>query len=292
MAGSQQYPKGALYLVPTPIGNLADLSLRAVHVLALVDAVACEDTRVSGGLLRHLGLDKSLIALHQHNEQAVAGQVVARLQAGERIAYVSDAGTPGISDPGAHLVAAVQAAGLAVTPLPGPNSVTTALSASGDAAAHGFLFEGFLPAKGAARLNRLREVLGRAHSTVLFEAPHRIESLAAELREALPQGRVTLCRELSKQFETIVTLPVAELAAWLKADANRLRGEFVLVVHAQPAPPEAEGLAPEVQALLLEMVAHVPVKQAAALVADVLGLPRKALYDDALRLRQARDAAQ
>lgn len=292
MAGSQQYPKGALYLVPTPIGNLADLSLRAVHVLALVDAVACEDTRVSGGLLRHLGLDKSLIALHQHNEQAVAGQVVARLQAGERIAYVSDAGTPGISDPGAHLVAAVQAAGLAVTPLPGPSSVTTALSASGDAAAHGFLFEGFLPAKGAARLNRLREVLGRAHSTVLFEAPHRIESLAAELREALPQGRVTLCRELSKQFETIVTLPVAELAAWLKADANRLRGEFVLVVHAQPAPPEAEGLAPEVQALLLEMVAHVPVKQAAALVADVLGLPRKALYDDALRLRQARDAAQ
>jgi len=292
VAGSQQYPKGALYLVPTPIGNLADLSLRAVHVLALVDAVACEDTRVSGGLLRHLGLDKSLIALHQHNEQAVAGQVVARLQAGERIAYVSDAGTPGISDPGAHLVAAVQAAGLAVTPLPGPSSVTTALSASGDAAAHGFLFEGFLPAKGAARLNRLREVLGRAHSTVLFEAPHRIESLAAELREALPQGRVTLCRELSKQFETIVTLPVAELAAWLKADANRLRGEFVLVVHAQPAPPEAEGLAPEVQALLLEMVAHVPVKQAAALVADVLGLPRKALYDDALRLRQARDAAQ
>ena len=109
MAGSQQYPKGALYLVPTPIGNLADLSLRAVHVLALADAVACEDTRVSGGLLRHLGLDKPLIALHQHNEQVVAGQVVARLQAGERIAYVSDAGTPGVSDPGAHLVAAVQA---------------------------------------------------------------------------------------------------------------------------------------------------------------------------------------
>lgn len=292
VAGSQQYPKGALCLVPTPIGNLADLSLRAVHVLSLVDAVACEDTRVSGGLLRHLGLNKPLIALHQHNEQAVAAQVVARLQAGERIAYVSDAGTPGISDPGAHLVAAVQAAGLAVMPLPGPSSVTTALSASGDAAAHGFLFEGFLPAKGAARLSRLREVLGQAHSTVLFEAPHRIEALAGELNEALPEGRVTVCRELSKQFETIATLPVAELPAWLKTDANRLRGEFVLVVHARPASSEAEGLTPAVQALLAELVTHVPVKQAAALVADVLGLPRKALYDDALRLRQAQDAAE
>lgn len=290
MAGSQQYPKGALYLVPTPIGNLADLSLRAVHVLALVDAVACEDTRVSGGLLRHLGLDKQLIALHQHNEQAVAGQVVTRLQAGERIAYVSDAGTPGVSDPGAHLVAAAQAAGLPVMPLPGPSSVTTALSASGDAAAHGFLFEGFLPAKGAARVSRLREVLGQAHSTVLFEAPHRIEALAAELSEVLPQGRVTLCRELSKQFENIATMPVLELAGWLKADANRLRGEFVLVVHARPTSQEVVGISPQVQALLAELVAHVPVKQAAALVAEVLGLPRKSLYDDALRLRQARDA--
>lgn len=287
MAGSQQYPKGALYLVPTPIGNLADLSLRAVHVLALADAVACEDTRVSGGLLRHLGLDKPLIALHQHNEQAVAAQVVARLQAGDRIAYVSDAGTPAISDPGAHLVAAAQAAGLAVMPLPGPSSVTTALSASGDASAHGFLFEGFLPAKGAARVSRLREVLGRSHSTVLFEAPHRIEALVTELHEVLPEGRVTLCRELSKQFETIATLPIAELGPWLKADANRLRGEFVLVVHAQPAQQEAAGLTPAVEALLSELVAHVPVKQAAALVAEVLGLPRKALYDDALRLRQS-----
>ena len=287
VAGGQQYPKGALYLVPTPIGNLADLSLRAVHVLTLVDAVACEDTRVSGGLLRHLGLSKPLIALHQHNEQSAASAIVARLQAGERIAYVSDAGTPAISDPGAHLVAAAQAAGLSTIALPGPSSVTTALSAAGDATAHGFLFEGFLPAKGAARLSRLREVQGRPHSTVLFEAPHRIEALAAELLQTLPDGRLTVCRELSKQFETIVTLPVAELAAWLQADANRQRGEFVLVIHAQAPAQAPEGLSPPVQALLAELVAHVPVKQAAALVADVLGLPRKALYDDALRLRQA-----
>jgi 16S rRNA (cytidine1402-2'-O)-methyltransferase len=287
VAGSQQYPKGALYLVPTPIGNLADLSLRAVHVLALVDAVACEDTRVSGGLLRHLGLEKPLIALHQHNEQAASGHIVARLQAGERIAYVSDAGTPAVSDPGAHLVAAAQACGLKVVPLPGASSVTTALSAAGDACAHGFFFEGFLPAKGAARLNRLREVLGHAHATVLFEAPHRIEALAQELVQALPAGRITLCRELTKQFESIVTLPVAELPTWLQGDANRLRGEFVLVVHAQPAEQATTQVPPAVEALLTAMVPHLPVKQAAALVADVLGLPRKALYDDALRLRQS-----
>ena len=291
VAGSQQYPKGALYLVPTPIGNLADLSLRAVQVLALVDAVACEDTRVSGGLLRHLGLDKSLLALHQHNEAQAAEQVIARLQQGQRVAYVSDAGTPAISDPGAHLVRAAQAAGLPVVPLPGPSSVTTALSAAGDVLAHGFRFEGFLPSKGLARLSRLRALLGQDHSVVLFEAPHRIEALAAELAEVLPDGQVTLCRELSKQFETIATVAVAGLPAWLQADANRLRGEFVLVVHAQPPAPQAAGISPEVSALLGELVRHVPVKQAAALVADVLGLPRKALYDDALRLRQANDHA-
>ena len=287
VAGSQQYPKGALYLVPTPIGNLADLSLRAVQALALADAVACEDTRVSGGLLRHLGLDKPLLTLHQHNEAQAAEQVVARLQQGQRVAYVSDAGTPAISDPGAHLVRAVQSAGLTVVPLPGPSSVTTALSAAGDVLAHGFRFEGFLPSKGAARLSRLRELLGQDHSVVLFEAPHRIEALAQELAEVLPDGRLTLCRELSKQFETIATLDVAALPAWLQADANRLRGEFVVVVHAQPASDEASALSPAVEALLGELVRHVPVKQAAAMVADVLGLPRKALYDDALRLRQA-----
>lgn len=286
VAGSQQYPKGALYLVPTPIGNLADLSLRAVHVLSLVDAVACEDTRVSGGLLRHLGLDKTLLTLHQHNEQAAAAQVLARLQEGQRVAYVSDAGTPAVSDPGAHLVQAVHAAGLPVVPLPGASSVTTALSAAGDALAHGFRFEGFLPAKGAARAARLQAVLGQDHSVVLFEAPHRIEALADELLKVLPEGRLTVCRELTKQFETIVTLPVRDWPAWLRADANRQRGEFVLVVHAQPASGEAEAVSPALLAVLDELVRHVPLKQASALVAEVAGLPRKALYDEALRLKQ------
>jgi len=289
VAGSQQYPKGALYLVPTPIGNLADISLRAVQVLSLVDAVACEDTRVSGQLLRHMGLDKKLLALHQHNELAGAQGVIALLQQGQRVAYVSDAGTPAISDPGAHLVAAVQAAGLTVVPLPGASSVTTALSAAGDAAANGFLFVGFLPSKGGARLTVLREVLGQAHSVVLFEAPHRIEELARELAEVLPAGRLTVCRELSKQFEEIATLDIAAWPAWLQAHPNRQRGEFVLVVHAVPQEASPQVLPPAMDAILRELVRHLPVKQAAGLVADAAGWPRKALYDLALQHRQQED---
>ncbi|MFT3858900.1 MAG: 16S rRNA (cytidine(1402)-2'-O)-methyltransferase [Aquabacterium sp.] len=288
VAASQQYPKGALYLVPTPIGNLADISLRAVHVLALADAVACEDTRVSGQLLRHLGLDKKLLALHQHNEISSAQGVVALLQQGQRIAYVSDAGTPAVSDPGAHLVAAVQAAHLPVIPLPGPSSVTTAMSAAGDALAQGFRFVGFLPSKGAARVSVLQAALGQPHSVVLFEAPHRIDELAVELVGVLPAGRVTVCRELSKQFEEIATMPVAEFASWLQGHANRHKGEFVLVVHAV-AESAAQVLPPAMDAILQELVRHIPVKQAAGLVADAAGWPRKALYDLALQHRQAED---
>ena len=286
VAAGQQYPKGALYLVATPIGNLADLSLRAVHVLGLVDAVACEDTRVSGQLLRHLGLDKKLIALHQHNEVAAAQDVIARLGQGQRIAYVSDAGTPAVSDPGAHLVAAVQAAGLPTMPLPGASSVTTAMSAAGDTHAAGFRFLGFLPAKGAARQQALAEAVGRPHSVVLFEAPHRIEDLARELVAALPQGRVTLCRELTKQFEEIATLPASALPAWLAADPNRRRGEFVLVVHAVQDDPADEVLPPAMEAILAQLARFLPVKQAAGLVADATGVSRKTLYEQALRLRQ------
>jgi 16S rRNA (cytidine1402-2'-O)-methyltransferase len=287
VAGSQQYPKAALYLVATPIGNLADISLRAVHVLALVDVVACEDTRVSGHLLRHLGLDKKLFALHQHNEVGGAQGVLKLLSEGQRVAYISDAGTPAVSDPGAHLVQAVQGQGYTVVPLPGASSVTTAMSVAGDAQAQGFRFVGFLPSKGAARVSLLREVLGRDHSIVLFEAPHRIEDLAAELSEVLPQGRVTVCRELSKQFESITTLDIATMPAWLKADANRQRGEFVLVVHGVPDASDKQALTPAMDAILQALVQHLPVKQAAGLVADAAGLPRKALYDIALTYRQA-----
>jgi 16S rRNA (cytidine1402-2'-O)-methyltransferase len=286
VAGSQQYPKGTLYLVATPIGNMADLSLRAVHVLSLVDVVACEDTRVSGHMLRMLGMDKKLVPLHQHNEVDSAQGIVAMLQEGLRVAYVSDAGTPAVSDPGAHLVQAAQAAGLSVVPLPGASSVTTALSAAGDAQASGFRFVGFLPSKGAARVTALRDVLGQRYSTVLFEAPHRIEALAAELTEVLPQGQLTVCRELTKQFEEIVTMPVAAMPAWLKAGPHRLKGEFVLVVHGMPASDAVLALPPAMDALLQELVRHIPVKQAAGLVADAAGWSRKALYEVALQHRK------
>lgn len=286
VAAGQQYPKAALYLVATPIGNLADMSLRALHVLSLVDVVACEDTRVTGHLLRHLGLDKKLIALHQHNEVGGAQGVLGLLQEGQRVAYVSDAGTPAVSDPGAHLVRAVQDAGLVVVPLPGASSVTSAMSVAGDAHAQGFRFLGFLPSKGAARTALLQEVLGQDHSVVLFEAPHRIETLAAELNAVLPQGQVTVCRELTKQFESITTLNIARMPAWLQEDANRLRGEFVLVVHGVGKSHEEGALPPAMDALLKELVRHIPVKQAAGLVADASGLPRKSLYDVALKHRQ------
>lgn len=289
-AGGQQYPAGTLYLVPTPIGNLADMSLRSLHVLALVDAVACEDTRVSGQLLHHLGLHRPLLSLHQHNEQTASAALVARLQAGERIAYVSDAGTPAVSDPGAVLVAAVQQAGLRVLPLPGPSAVVTALSAAGDARAQGFAFAGFLPPKGQERRARLQSLLGSAQSQVLFEAPHRIAQLLGLLAELAPSQTVSVCRELTKQFETIHTGPAADLPAWLAADAQRERGEFVLVLHAEPPRGVAQDLPPEVSRMLARLLEELPLKQAVQIATDLSGLPRNTLYDTALQMKKAAEA--
>lgn len=270
----------------TPIGNLADLSLRALHVLGLVDAVACEDTRVTGALLRHLGLDKPLLALHEHNEAQAAQDVLERLRRGERVAYASDAGTPAVSDPGAALVAAVRAAGLRVMPLPGASAAVTALSAAGDTQGQGFVFRGFLPPKAAERRAAL-DALPAAATVVLFEAPHRMAALAATLAESAPERRVTVCRELTKQFESIDTVTARDLPAWLDADANRLRGEFVLVLHAQRVPQSVEGaLPPEAErALALLLAEGLPLKQAVALAAALSGAPRNALYARALELR-------
>ena len=290
-AGAQQYPASALYVVATPIGNLADLTLRAVHVLGLVDAVACEDTRVSAALLRHLGLDKPLLALHAHNEQQAAERVLQRLADGQRVAYVSDAGTPAVSDPGAALVARVAAAGWRVLPLPGASSALAALSVAGDARAAGFSFVGFLPARGAARDAALRALLLDPRSQVLFEAPHRIDTLAAELAALAPQRKLTLCRELTKQFETVHTLPAAELPGWLAADANRRRGEFVLVLHApdMAAHDAAEALPSTALHTLRVLLRELPLKQAVSLAAELSAAPRNALYQAALLLKAAGD---
>jgi len=286
-ASLQHYPEGALYLVATPIGNLADISLRALHILTLVDTLACEDTRHTQALLRAYGLDRApsrLLALHQHNELEAAAQVVDRLRQGQRVAYVSDAGTPAISDPGARLVAAATAAGLTVVPVPGPSSITAALSVAGidiaSAAAAGFVFAGFLPSKASERAAALAFLANEERAIVLLEAPHRIEAAAAALA-TLGTRRILVGRELTKQFEQISTLAAQDLPAWLDADANRLRGEFVLVLH--PAPRvEAAGTDTRVLRLLL---AELPLKSAVRLAAEITGLSRNALYEAALALK-------
>jgi len=285
-AGAQQYPPGALFMVATPIGNLADLTLRAIHVLALSDTVACEDTRVGGALLRHLGLHKPLLALHQHNEAAAAAKVVALLAQGQRVAYISDAGTPAVSDPGAALAAAVAAAGHRLVPVPGPSSALAALSVAGDTRAAGFRFAGFLPSRASARAAVLRQAAADPSAQVFFEAPHRIVALAEALATLMPERLVTLGRELTKQFETVVTLPAQALAAWLAADANRQRGEFVVVLHAVAAPgPADDDLPADALRVLRLLLQELPLKQAVALTASITQAPRNALYDTALALR-------
>lgn len=289
-AGGQQYPAPALYMVATPIGNLADITLRALHVLAIADAIACEDTRHSAALLRHFGIvDKPLLALHEHNERDAAGAVLERLARGERVAYISDAGTPALSDPGAALAAATRGAGYRVVPVPGASSALAALSVAGDAvgsASGGFMFVGFLPAKSGERDRRLAEVTRAGPTQLLFEAPHRIEALAGALAATCPARIATLCRELTKQFESVATMPAAELPAWLGADANRTRGEFVVVLHAL-APTKVEAADSAHDALLLPLLAALPLKQAVALAAEIGGAPRNLLYARALALKAA-----
>ncbi len=290
-AGAQHYPTGALYVVATPIGNLADITLRAIHVLALVDAVACEDTRHSAPLLRQLGIEgKALIALHQHNEREAAAGVLLRLARGERVAYVSDAGTPAISDPGAALVAAVQAAGHRALPIPGASSAAAALSVAGDAGGGPFTFLGFLPARSGERALALKRLAASPQTQLLFEAPHRIEALATALAEACGTRQLTVCRELTKQFETVHSLPANELPVWLAGDANRSRGEFVLVLHALAAADDDDTAAPAHDATLRTLLAALPLKQAVALAAELTGAPRNALYERALALKAGDDA--
>jgi 16S rRNA (cytidine1402-2'-O)-methyltransferase len=293
VAGQQDFPRGCLYVVATPIGNLADISLRALHALALADVIGCEDTRTSGAFLRHFGLEKPLLALHEHNERAGAAQVCARLAAGERVAYISDAGTPAVSDPGAVLVQVVAAAGYRVMPLPGASSAIAALSVAGDTGARGFIVAGFLSSKAQERATELGRLKDARQSTVIFEAPHRIEALAAAAAEVLGAAEVdgtprliTVCREITKQFEQIATLPVADFPRWLAADANHRRGEFVLVLHAAAERAAHEDALPAAaENTLRVLLRELPLKQASAIAAELCGLPRKKLYAQALAWR-------
>ncbi len=274
-----------LYLVATPIGNLADITLRALEVLKACAMVACEDTRVSAVLLAHYGIGKPLLSVREHNEARAAQRIVAAVAEGAAVAYVSDAGTPAISDPGARLAAAVRAAGLAVIPVPGPSALAAALSASGQALDH-WLFYGFLPARAGERRQALQALRALPYALVFYESPHRIVAAVDDLADLLDQDRtLTVARELTKRFEAVHTLPLGEAPAWLRADANRQRGEFVLILGAPAQPAEdAETL----RGTLTVLLDYLPVSQAAQAAARLTGAKKNAAYSLALEMRTAK----
>jgi 16S rRNA (cytidine1402-2'-O)-methyltransferase len=281
---------GSLYVVATPLGNLRDLTLRALDVLATADVIAAEDTRTTGNLLRHYGILAQTVSLHAHNEEARAQTIVARLSEGKSVALVSDAGTPGISDPGARTVRAVRAAGYPVIPIPGPSAVAAAISAAG-LLADAFLFAGFLPQQAKARRERLQALAQLPAALVFHEAPHRVRDTADDLRAAFGDARVlVVARELTKTFETIASMPLADAPAWFADDPNRERGEFVLIVDAPPPAAVAGEAALDPVALrwLVALLEELPPARAARIVAAVTGAPRAELYARALALKPGR----
>ncbi len=268
---------GILYIVATPIGNLGDISARALEVLQKVDRIAAEDTRHSAALLRHFAIDTPMFALHEHNERHKAEQVLGYLQGGESLALISDAGTPLISDPGYFLVREAHRTGIRVVPLPGPSALIAALSASG-LATDRFCFEGFLPAKSGARRKALQALADEPRTLAFYESPHRIEESLADMAETLGEGRpATLARELTKTFETIRHATLGELAAWVAQDANQRKGEFVLLVEGA-ADEESAGLDGETQRIATLLAEELSVKQAAALAAKISGEKKNAIY--------------
>jgi 16S rRNA (cytidine1402-2'-O)-methyltransferase len=282
-AAQQSYPTATLYVVATPIGNVTDITLRALHLLALADVVACEDTRKTGALLSRFGMNKQMLAAHQHNEREVADRLIGRLQAGERVALVSDAGTPAVSDPGARIVDAVRAAGLRVVPLPGPSAAVAALSAAG-LVNDRFYFVGFLPTKAKQREAELAELARVPATLVFYEAPHRIDECVQALADAFePTRQVVFARELTKLFEEIHRCPLGKAMAWVKADANRERGEFVVLVEGATQATDAADA--EAERILRILLSECSVKQAASLAAQITGLKKNALYDRALQLK-------
>lgn len=273
---------GQLYVVATPLGNLGDITLRALDILRGVDLVAAEDTRTSANLLAHHGIKAKLLALHDHNEARAADKLVEALTAGQSVALVSDAGTPAISDPGALAVARVLEAGFRVTPIPGPNAAIAALSAAGMAET-AFLFYGFLPTKAAARRKALEALRGLPHTLVFYEAPHRIAECIDDLAAAFePERTVVLARELTKLFENIHRCRLDEAAAWLAAEDNNRRGEFVLVVSGAPERGGEAVLDAGAQRVLALLATELPPAKAAKLAAAITGVPRDVLYAHAL----------
>jgi len=279
------YPIGILYVVATPIGNLQDITLRALDTLKAVDAIAAEDTRHTSGLLSHFGISKKLIAVHEHNEHQSAEKLLSQLNAGESIALVTDAGTPGISDPGAVVVDLVRKAGVKVVPVPGVSAVIAALSASG-IVQNGFMFHGFLPASGAARRKVLETLKTQTVTLVIYEAPHRIVDSIADMCAVLGgERRITFARELTKTFETIYSCNLSDAVAWLEADTNQQRGEFVLLIEAV-ALKDAEEMPEETVRILKLLLAELPLKQAVKLATEITHEKKNVLYEFALQLKQ------
>ena len=267
---------GTLHIVATPIGNLGDLSPRALETLRSVAAIYAEDTRHTRQLLSHFGLERPLLALHQHNEDAQAAQVVTRLLAGDCLALVSDAGTPLVSDPGFRLVRAARAAGVRVSPVPGACAAIAALSVAG-LPSDRFVFVGFLPAKGAARRERLARLASEPRTLMFYESAHRIEESLVDMVGAFGDARpAVLARELTKLFETVLDGTLAELLARVQADPNQRKGEFVLIIEG--AGEDADARIIEGRRLYARLVEHLPPSTAARLAADLSGAPRKALY--------------
>ncbi len=267
---------GCLFVVATPIGNLGDLSPRALETLKTVSAICAEDTRHTRQLLAHFGVERPLLALHEHNEDEIAERVVARMSAGESLALVSDAGTPLVSDPGFRLVRAARAAGIKVSPLPGPSALIAALSVAG-LPSDRFVFEGFLPAKAAARRERLSTLAGETRTLVFYESSHRIEETLADAAAAFGAQRLaTIAREMTKLFETVLDGTLEDLRTRVAADANQRKGEFVLLV--QGAGENADARIVEGRRLYAKLSEHLPPSTAAKLAAELSGAPRKALY--------------
>ncbi len=284
-SGQKQKLECALYVVATPIGNLRDLSLRALDVLGSADVIAAEDTRNSGHLLTHHGIAANrLMALHQHNERGAAEKVIALLAQGQSVALITDAGTPAVSDPGALLVADVRAAGYRVIPIPGANAALAALSASGLPAPH-FLFYGFLPNKSAARCRALQDLIALPYTLVFYEAPHRILECVADLHSVYGGERqIVFAREITKLFESFHRCTLAEAMDWLNADPNNQRGEFVLLISGAAA--QAEGLDAEAERVLSLLLKELPLKQAVQLAVQITGAGRNELYPRALQIKE------
>ncbi|WP_422467772.1 16S rRNA (cytidine(1402)-2'-O)-methyltransferase [Endozoicomonas sp. ALC013] len=274
-----------LYIVSTPMGNLGDMTPRAIEVLRQVDVIAAEDTRHSKRLMNHFGIDTPLIPCHDHNERHQAGMIVRRMQAGETIALISDAGTPLISDPGFYLVRSVREAGFRVVPIPGACAFIAALSVSG-LPTDRFYFEGFLPAKGAGRRKRIESLAAFSSTWGVYESPHRIMELLEDLATVLGGDRyIALAREITKTFETVMTGTVSEIQAVLQSDANQQRGEFVVLIEGYKEEEDSE-ISPDIAKMLQRLLQDLPIKKAAAVVADLTGLRKKDLYELGLDMKK------